>query len=148
MIEVRFRSRGEIRMGSPFSVYDLKLSGDWVPELPTHDWQNVYARSPDERYLILTRWDTTGNVPGFYFVLIDSVRKTTVQTGVYPGCCTKLTWADDGALWEAWTVDGETSGKLRPPPKTLRASRAAKGAKGESTRERKPRAQPRRTKER
>ncbi len=112
MLNVRFRNHGEIRMGSPFNLYSIKLNGEWVPDLPKHGWQNTHAKIPDSRYLVLTSWETTGNIPGFYFVLVDTVKKSYVRSEVFSGCCTKLEWMDDGVLWEAWSIDGDKSGKL------------------------------------
>ena len=113
MITVKFRNRGEIRMGSPFNLYSIKLEGEWVPDLPKDDWQNTHTRSPDGRYLVLTSWETTGNWPGFYLVLIDTAKKSYVRTDVFNGCCTKLEWVGDDILWEAWSIDGERSGKIQ-----------------------------------
>lgn len=118
MISVEFTDHGEIRMGSPFNVYSIKLAGEGVPDLPEHDWQNTYTASPDGRYLVLTSWEVTGNRPGFYFVLIDSVGQNYLRTDVFQGCCTKLEWAEDGIDWEAWCINGERSGKLPHPGTT------------------------------
>jgi hypothetical protein len=116
MIKVKFRNHGEIRMGSPYNLYSIKLDGEWVPDLPKDGWQNTHARSPGGRYLILTAWDTTDNKPGFYFILIDALKRSYLRTDVFRGCCTKLEWMEDGVFWEAWSIDGERSGKLPLPP--------------------------------
>ena len=115
MIDVEFVDKGEIRMGSPFNKYDIKLSGEWVPDLKEYDWQNRYAKSPDGLYLVLTSWDTAGNQPGFYFVFIDTVNKSYVKTDTFSGCCTKLEWAGDHLAWEAWSIEGERSGRHELP---------------------------------
>lgn len=120
MIKVRFRNRGEIRMGSPYNHYDIKLSGEWIPELKSYDWQNIFTRSPDDRYLVLTSCETTSNIPGFYFVLIDSIKKYYVRSGVFSGCCEKLKWINNEVHWKAWSIEGNKSGTLQVNESALR----------------------------
>lgn len=92
MIRVRFKDVGEIRMGSPYSICRLELSGGKIPELPETDWQDRRAYSPDKRFLGLVRWDTPGNEPGFRIFTIDSARGTHTVSRRIKGCCVKLSW--------------------------------------------------------
>lgn len=116
MIRMKRKNLGEIRMGSPFDHYDITLTGDWIPDLPSDaSYLKPYVRSPDERYLVLTVWDTTGNRPGFLFYLIDTEKRSYLRSGVFEGACTKLTWTDEGIRWEAWHVDGKRSGVMEAP---------------------------------
>ena len=125
MIDVEFVDKGEIRMGSPYSKYDIKLSGVWIPDVREYDWQDTFAKSPDGKYLVLTAWDMTDNQPGYNFVFIDTVNKSHVKTDTFYGCCTKLEWAGDHLKWEAWSIEGERSGRHELPegvPKKRRRS--------------------------
>jgi len=92
----------EIRQGSPHQIGCLRLSGEWTPELEEDGWQPIYARSPDKRYLILVRWDTPGNTPGFRLILIDEKQKSVESSQRILGCCESLKWGDDGILWKAF----------------------------------------------
>lgn len=112
MITAKFEDQGEIRMGSPHHVYSLELEGDWVPDLPKHDWQNLFVRSPDGRYLALTRWETTGNSPGFSVVLIDTFTRTYFQSAVIMGICTKIEWSPEGVVWTARNLQIEQTGTV------------------------------------
>ncbi len=117
MIEIEYKDIGEIRMGSPFSNYEITLTGDWVPDIAEDGWQNLHTRSPDNRYLVLTAWDTANNEPGFILYLIDSKKKSYLRTDTFRGACTKLEWKNDGIHWDAWHITGERSGKMPLPAK-------------------------------
>lgn len=93
MLSVAFSNCGEIRMGSPYNVCDLELTGAWVPDLPNRDWQDRTAASPDGRYIGLVFWDDTkGNEPWFRVVTLDCTRKTVVVSDAVEGCCKRLFW--------------------------------------------------------
>lgn len=115
MIEVTHKNLGEIRMGSPFNLYEVTLKGEWIPDIDEDGWQEAHVRSPDGRHLVLTAWDTTNNEPGFVLYLIDSVKRSYVRTDTFCGCCTKLQWQDDGIYWEAWHETGDRNGKMPLP---------------------------------
>ena len=98
-IQPNFSGKSEIRMGSPFNVADLELlqlAGNWMPDLPPYDWQDICAHSKDGNILGLIRWDTEDNEPGFHLVMIDAKRKTVEETERIMGCCESLEWVTSG----------------------------------------------------
>jgi hypothetical protein len=102
MITVKFSNCYEIRMGSPYQICRLHLTGEWAPELEQRGWLPVHACSPDGRYLALAEWDTAENKPGFRLVLIDEERKTVEVSQRVLGCCESLAWGEDAILWKAF----------------------------------------------
>jgi hypothetical protein len=92
MLKVAFLNQSEIRMGSPFNECEIQLSGDWIPNLGKHDWQDVTASSPDQRFVALVYWDASGNQPGFHLVTIDLVERSVTTSDRYLGCCTAIKW--------------------------------------------------------
>jgi hypothetical protein len=70
-----FKNIEEIRMGSPYNVCDLELKGKWVPDLPEYEWQDLFAKSQNNRDLALVAWDIEKNNPGFKLIIIDLKNK-------------------------------------------------------------------------
>ena len=95
MITAHFSGCHEIRMGSPYQMCRLHLSGEWTPDLEEYGWQPLYSRSPDGRYLALVEWNTAENLPGFRIVLIDEKRKSVEWSQRILGCCESLAWGDN-----------------------------------------------------
>lgn len=85
-----FSSVTEIRMGSPYHFAELEIVGKWVPESPDYDWQDLFAESPNRRYLVLVAWMIKNNDPGFRFVLIDKKEKAVRESERIAGCCQSL----------------------------------------------------------
>jgi len=103
MIDVTFSDTTEIRMGSPFNICRISISGPWVPDLPETDWQDLKALREDGEALALVRWDTPGNVPGFRIYLLNRESETVTVSERFPGCCQELTWMDNITLtWQAF----------------------------------------------
>ena len=61
----------EIRMGSPYNLCELDISGTSL-DLPANGWQDKIYWSDNNKYLILIRWDFERNEPGFHFYIIDT----------------------------------------------------------------------------
>ena len=80
-------------MGSPYRTCKIRFYGDWIPDLPADDWQDIKASSPDGRHLALVRWNAAGNTPGFHIVRIDTLRKKHHTTRRMTGFCGKIRWA-------------------------------------------------------
>jgi len=99
-LRVTFRNVREIRMGSPYSVCEIRLNGEWVPPLPVTDWQNIKAASPDNRYVALVRWNAAGNQPGFHVVRIDTKARKYHKTKRIAGLCRRIYWDEDRFVWE------------------------------------------------
>jgi hypothetical protein len=89
-------------MGSPYKTCNLHLAGEWVPDLEQGDWVAVQAHSPDGRYLVLAKWDTAKNTPGFRVVLINEVQKTVNLSQRILGCCESLGWQTNAIAWKAF----------------------------------------------
>ena len=109
MIKVEFLNVREIRMGSPYSLCEVRLSGDWVPDLPDWDWQDIMAEREENGLLALVRWDTPGNRPGFRIYIINSTNRSIHVSPRFPGCCKKLYWIKEDQIgWEAFPdLEGE-----------------------------------------
>lgn len=91
-------------MGSPHKTCDLRLDLGWTPSLPTSDFQNLCAESPDGRYLALVRWLVRANEPGFVVHTLDTIARTVTTSEPQPGCCERLWW-DDGVRWSTSRPD-------------------------------------------
>jgi len=102
-IAYQFLDCHEVRMGSPFKMCRLALSGAWTPRLNEYGWTPVAVESPDGRYLALVCWDNAGNTPGFRVVLIDIERRSVSTSLRIVGCCCQLlTWRVDSIAWKAF----------------------------------------------
>jgi hypothetical protein len=86
-IRVRFVDLGEVRMGSPYNVCRVVLSGRWVPGLPDggEGFQDIVAWSPGGGYLGLVQW-AAGRHPGFRVVVIDVQGRTLSRSRRIGGC--------------------------------------------------------------
>lgn len=96
-IQVQFVDPIEIRMGSPYCVCQVKLSGAWVPELPSRDedFQNIEAWSDDGNYLALVQWRISEqNEPGFRILTIAIKERRLKKSRRIRGCCHSLSWKD------------------------------------------------------
>jgi hypothetical protein len=103
-LAVEFIDCGEVRMGSPYDCCNIKLEGSWIPKLPTRDWQNVSASSPDGRFLGLVRWSTADNQPGFYVFTIDLQDRAVRKSSRIKGCCESLWWEGARFKWRAFRL--------------------------------------------
>ncbi len=114
-IRVRFLGCGEIRMGSPYSTCRVRLTGEWVPELPGQgdDFQNLKAWSPDRRFLALVRWATGSNLPGFKVVIISLESRSVTQSRRRKGCCQSIRWEDGAFRFQAFAL---IDGSIKPQP--------------------------------
>ena len=99
-LRIKFLNVREIRMGSPYNLCEIRFEGDWIPPLPTEDWQDKKALSPDGRYVALIRWNTKGNRPGFHVVRIDTKRRKYHTTKRILGLCDRIWWDKDGFAWQ------------------------------------------------
>lgn len=115
MLKVRFSKKEEIRMGSPYNVCRVRITGDWVPDLPETDWQDIRAFRPDGTAVALVRWDTPGNVPGFRLWIVDAEARTVETSPRFPGCCEKLEWRTDREIaWKAFPGGSGTFTAAKP----------------------------------
>lgn len=91
-------------MGSPYSLCEVALSGDWIPSLGKRPWQPVHARSTDGNILVLVEWQIVNNNPGFRLVVVNEKRQTVQAHSRISGCCESLTWTADGVMWKAFPM--------------------------------------------
>lgn len=100
MNKVEFFDRSEIRMGSPFNICQLRLQLAWSPQLPDGGWQDLWAESPDGRFVALILWHVPENRPGFIVYTLDNLEHTVTRSAPQSGCCEKVWW--DGQF--RWAV--------------------------------------------
>lgn len=86
-------------MGSPWKICSIRMKGAWIPALPTENWQDLKAISPDQRYLGLVQWNTRNNEPGFHIIRIDVHKRTFHKTKRITGICRSLEWEQDRFIW-------------------------------------------------
>lgn len=98
-LQVTFRYVREVRMGSPHNTCDIEFDGAWGPPLPTEDYQDIKAESPDGSHVALIQWNTRGNTPGFHVIRIDTKRQTWHKTRRIAGICKDLRWAGGRFVW-------------------------------------------------
>lgn len=91
-------------MGSPFNACEIRIHGDWIPQLPEAVWQDKHAESPDRRYVALVQWAHVDNNPGFRIVTIDTQSHSVSIGERNRGCCESLEWASDGLRWKAFVA--------------------------------------------
>jgi hypothetical protein len=99
-LRIKFVNVREIRMGSPYNLCEIRFSGEWIPPLPTEDWQDLKAISPDGRYVALVMWNTKGNLPGFHVVRIDTRKRKYHKTKRIMGLCRKISWDQGRFVWQ------------------------------------------------
>lgn len=87
--------------GSPCNITEIAFEGDWTPDVEDYDWQDLSARSPGGRYLLLIRWVSGyGNWPVFRLVLLDDRERTMKISRDFEGCCKCISWKDEKVLCE------------------------------------------------
>lgn len=102
-IRVRFADVSEVRMGSPYNVCRVVLSGQWVPDLPDDGsgFQDRAAWSTDGDFLGLVQWAAGRNEPGFRVLIVDVQNRTLTRSRRIAGCCTSLIWSAGGFEYQA-----------------------------------------------
>jgi hypothetical protein len=114
MISVSFSDCQEVRMGSPFSVCKLHLTGAWVPNIEGA-WLGLYAHSVDGRRLALAKWDFVKNQPGFRIVFVDEELKSVEESDRISGCCESIAWGQDVIFWKAFLSQTDRrNGEVKP----------------------------------
>jgi len=105
-IRVKFVDAVEIRMGSPYSICKVRLTGKWVPKLPGDgdDYQNLRAWSSDGGSLALIRWDHRGNDPGFRVVIVAVAQQRVRMSARVKGCCESLEWKNGAFNYRSFVL--------------------------------------------
>ena len=78
--EIRLTNIGEIRMGSPYNLCNIELTGRHKMQLPQTGWQDIYAWTEDSKRLVLVKWDFENNEPGFHLFLINTENEKTLES--------------------------------------------------------------------
>ena len=89
-------------MGSPYSCCRLAFDSDVAFDLPDRNWQDVWCRSDDGRYIAFVAWDTPGNQPGFRLIVVDTDTNTVTEHQRNSGCCKAIRWVDSQFEWTAF----------------------------------------------
>ena len=89
MYKLNFLNPGEIRMGSPYNIADVDLSGGFVPNLDGHEFQDKGRVSASGDTVLLVEWALLNNEPGFIVWLVShqdgTVKKSPRQEGLCDG---------------------------------------------------------------
>jgi hypothetical protein len=90
MYRYEFYNRREIRMGSPFNICDLRLQGDYIPDLSGFEFQDIAISSTNRQIVYLIVWSVTDNKPGFKVLKLDEAEQSMVSSSEIKGFCCQL----------------------------------------------------------
>jgi hypothetical protein len=109
---IEFEVLGEIRMGSPYNGANVKLSGDFVPELGDFTFQDIYLVSENGRtcYLVQLAIDKD---PGFIVWKIDADNNKVTKSSRIEGCCDSLFYDNESIKTVAWNWDPIKKAEIR-----------------------------------
>jgi hypothetical protein len=98
-------------MSSPFNLADIKITGDFIPDLNQFQFQDKCAITLDAAKCILVQWYTTTNQPtnqpGFILWCLDEKSKEIIKTKRFEGCCSDIKIVGDKVLVKVWSWDTE-----------------------------------------
>ncbi|MEO7163936.1 MAG: hypothetical protein ABI041_13535 [Bdellovibrionia bacterium] len=99
MYLLKFNNTFEVRMGSPFNVAEVELTGNFVPSLNDRSFQDKGIVSSDGRVCYLIEWKVLeGNSPGFQLWKISEEDKSVKKSKVITGCCEAIQETQQGIL--------------------------------------------------
>lgn len=112
-IFVSFSNKQEIRHGSPYMMAELHITGIEL-NLPNNEWQDKFAISNDEKWLVLVNFDLSDNTPGFVFYIIDLDSKQITTTERYFGLLNDVAVKEGRIIYDKFLYDKDKSqvGKL------------------------------------
>ncbi len=101
MIQASFFDCDEIRMGSPYQIYQIERIGEWFPLhlMGRDDWVKFEGHNRDGRYFALAFWETVNNEPWHSVVLIDSAKRCDSSSERLQGCCESLQFELEKLQW-------------------------------------------------
>lgn len=94
MYNLKFKNITEVRMGSPFNIAEVELTGNYIPDFSQFTFQDIGLIDPSEDLAYLVQWDIQNNQPGFRVWRISSTKRNIYKTDRFDGCCKKLTLND------------------------------------------------------
>ncbi|MBD1397810.1 hypothetical protein H9Q13_11600 [Pontibacter sp. JH31] len=89
-LQIDFINPREIRMGSPYLLCEIKLSGRTNINLENNAWQDLSLWTDDNKYLILVKWNLEKNEPGFNFVIFNIATGDNVISERIMGCLNSM----------------------------------------------------------
>jgi hypothetical protein len=90
MYKISFSNLVEVRMGSPFSIASVHLSGGFVPDLPERTFQDIALLNPTGSICFLVQWQTDDGNAGFVVWRLSNETKSVDFSKRIVGCCEKL----------------------------------------------------------
>lgn len=105
MYKIEFSNEQEIRMGSLYNIADVKISGDYVPDISGYDFQDKSLISGDGKICYLVQWETINNEPGFIVWKLDSANELLSKSQRVEGCCDSLTFDNNKVIVTSWSYD-------------------------------------------
>lgn len=103
-IFVSFSNKQEIRHGSPYMMAELHITGIEL-DLPNNEWQDKYAISNDEKWLVLVNFDLSDNTPGFVFYIINLKSKKIKITERYFGLLNNVSIKEGKITYDKFLYD-------------------------------------------
>ena len=90
MFTLSFKNCSEIRMGSPFNMADVELTGEYIPDLSRYSFQDIGLVNPAKDTVYLVQWETTNNEPGFIVWQIRERDRSISKSDRISGFCKDL----------------------------------------------------------
>lgn len=106
--EIKFVSVREIRIGSLYNGCDIKLIGQTIIKLEAAWWQDKFAWSDDNNYLVLIKWNLDNNDPGFHFVIFNTRTGISHTSERIMGMVNSLSLTDNKVLYSKFLYIGKT----------------------------------------
>ena len=117
-LQIDFINPREIRMGSPYNLCEIRLSGGTNIELENNAWQDLALWSDDNKYLILVKWNLEKNEPGFHFVTFNIATGEKAIGERIMGCLNSMDFKNGIIMYNKFlytgqkTEDGELIGNI------------------------------------
>ncbi len=99
-------------MGSPYNGANVKLTGDFVPELGDFTFQDISLVSEDGRICYLIQWAIDKD-PGYIVWKIDADNNKVTKSNRIEGCCDSLFYDNGSVKTVAWNWDSNKKSETR-----------------------------------
>lgn len=117
-LQIDFINQREIRMGSPYNLCEIRLSGKINIKLENNAWQDLALWTNDNKYLILVKWNLEKNEPGFHFVIFNIATGDNIISERIMGCLNSMEFENGKIKYNKFfytgqkTEDGELIGNI------------------------------------
>jgi hypothetical protein len=117
-LQIDFINPCEIRMGSPYNLCEIRLTGKTKIKIENNAWQDLALYTKDKRYLILVKWNLEKNEPGFHFVIFNIATGDKVISDRIMGCLNSMEFEKGKIKYNKFhytgekTEDGELIGNI------------------------------------